>query len=503
MPKRSLHPGNGDTKKIEQLNQAVEAMRARADGQLGKVERTVEPLVRIAADLRDLPRQDFKERLKSQLLQGRTSMAIAEPVVTSRNRLTIGMPQITVKDAAEALAFYEKALGAVETFRFEVGGHIPHAEMRIGETLFGIAEEWPDGGRFSAETWGHSPVSFRIHVPDVDAFSARAVAAGMRVKMPLTDQFYGYREGNFVDPFGYTWSLVTVKEEMSVAEMRRRLEGLTRGPEGGETPAHDESATAVSPVPAGYRMVTPYLVVPDVNAVIDFLKTTFGAEETFRSVGGAGGYHCEVKVEDSMLMIGGGGAGVAWKGESVLGAFHIYVRDLDAAYQRALETGAKSLSEPADQFYGERTAQVIDAAGNHWYLATFKETGYKWQDAPKIQPYLHPLRVDPVVNFLKRAFGAQEMGRYTTPDGVVHHNTVKIGDSYLEMGEAQGPYQPRKAMFYLYVPDVDAVYKTALAAGAKSMKEPALQPYGDRVGAVTDVFGNEWWISTHIKDVAH
>ena len=288
---------------------------------------------------------------------------------------------------------------------------------------------------------------------------------------------------------------------MSVEEMHRRMERLTKGPEGGEITK--DKGKAVSPIPRGYRMVTPYLVAQDANVVIDFVKQTFGGEELFRAVGSAGGYHCEVRVEDSMLMIGGGGPGVAWKGESVLGAFHVYVRDCDAAYQRAVEAGAKSLQTPADQEYGERSASVVDGAGNHWYIATYKDTGYKWEGAPTIQPYLHPLRAEPVVQFLKRAFGAQELGRYTSPDGVVHHTTLKIGDSHLEMGEAHGPYQPMKSMFYLYVPNVDDVYRTALAAGAKAMNEPADQPYGDRVGAVTDIFGNQWWIATHVKDVAH
>ena len=128
----------------------------------------------------------------------------------------------------------------------------------------------------------------------------------------------------------------------------------------------------------------------------------------------------------------------------------------------------------------------------------------KSEGAPDIQPYLHPLRAEPVINFLKRAFAAEEVGKpHATPDGVVHHAMIKVGDSHLEMGEAQGPYQPMKSMFYLYVPDADGVYRTALAAGATSIKEPADQPYGDRVGAVKDVFGNQWWIATHVKDVAH
>jgi len=118
-----------------------------------------------------------------------------------------------------------------------------------------------------------------------------------------------------------------------------------------------------------------------------------------------------------------------------------------------------------------------------------------------VQPYLHPLRAEPVINFLKRAFGAEELGRYASPDGVIHHVTIKIGDSHMEMGEAHGKYQPMPAMFYLYVPDCDAVYRRALAAGATSISEPKDQSYGDRSAGVKDVFGNQWYISTHIKDM--
>src|SRR6202030_4305833 len=251
-----------------------------------------------------------------------------------------------------------------------------------------------------------------------------------------------------------------------------------------------------------YRMLTPYIVAQNADALIDFVKAAFGAEETFRSVGGAGGRHAEVRLGDSMMMIGGGGPGLAWRGDSHPGAFHVYVHDCDAIHKRALQAGAMSVHEPIDQPYGERSSTVKDEAGNFWYIATRSEGNYKWEGAPDVQPYLHPLRAEPVINFLKRAFGAQETGRYTAPDGVGHHTTIKVGDAFLEMGEAHGPYQPMKSMFYLYVPNVDAVYRTALAAGAKSMKEPAEQPYGDRVGAVSDIFGNQWWIATHVKDVA-
>jgi PhnB protein len=498
MPKRSLGQGKNDPKQIEQFNQAVEAMLSRVDGKAPKVEAGLAPLLRIVADLRDLPRESFKARVKSELEGGKRMSTVAEPVAAVRMSAS---PRLAFRDPAKAIEFYQRALGAKETFRFEVGGNIPHAEIMIGDSAIDVTGEWPEGGRFSAETLGSSPISISIRVPDVDAFVEHAVAAGMKLVREPKTQFYGHRDAFLEDPFGYSWGVFTVKEEMSVEEMHRRMQGMMKGPEGGEMPKQKKG---VSPIPSGYRMVTPYLIVPDVNAVTDFVKKTFGGEEIFRVVGSAGGYHCEVRVEDSMLMIGGGGAGVDWKGEARLGAFHVYVRDCDAAYQRALQAGGKSLQEPADQFYGERSGSVIDGAGNYWYIATRKVGNYKWEGAPDIQPYMHPLRAEPVINFLKRAFGAEQAGpRHASPDGVVHHVMIKVGDSYMEMGEAQGPYQPMKSMFYLYVPDVDAVYRTALAAGAKSLNEPADQPYGDRVGAVADVFGNQWWIATHVKDVAH
>ncbi len=270
-----------------------------------------------------------------------------------------------------------------------------------------------------------------------------------------------------------------------------------------ESTKHEEAKQpAVNPIPQGYRTVTPYIVAENADGLIEFLKNTFGAEEKFRAIGPAGGRHADLRIEDSALMVGGGAAGLAWKGKPIPSAFHIYVRDCDAVYQRALQQGATSITEPADQPYGERSAGIKDAAGNHWYIATYKGPNYKWEGAPTVQPYMHPLRAGPVMTFLKQAFGAQELGRHASPDGVIHHLMLKIGDSFMEMGEAQGPYQPMPAMYYLYVPDCDAAYQRALQAGATSLSEPADQPYGDRNAGVKDAFGNQWYIATHVKDVA-
>jgi PhnB protein len=511
MPKRSLgnngpnknDPKKIDPKKIEQLNRAVDAMLSRADGKAPSLEAGVEPLLRIAAELRELPRENFKARLKTELIEGRRKMTtVAEPVasepvaelVSGAAVRASATPRLAFKDTAKAIEFYKKALGAKEIMRFETGRGIPHADILIGDSTILLSDEWPEGGRLSAETLGYSPVQMSLDVDDVDSFAARAVAGGMKALGPIKDQFYGRREGSFVDPFGYTWNISTVKEEMSVEEMHRRMEKLTRGPEGGQmTPA-------VDPVRKGFKTVTPYIVTRNADSVIEFVKKTFGAEETERAVM-PGGIHSEVRIEDSMLMIGGGVPGVEWKRDAQLGAFHVYVRDCDAAYERAMEAGGKSLQKPTDQPYGERSATVIDPAGNFWYIATFKETGYKSEGAPTVQPYLHPLRAVPLIDFLKRAFGAEELGIYASPDGVIHHATLQIGTSHLEMGEANGPYQPMKSMFYLYVPDADAAYRRALTAGATSLHEPADQFYGDRSAAVKDAFGNIWYVASNVKQI--
>jgi PhnB protein len=480
MAKRSL---------FDQLDEAITQLLLAKEAPVGGLDAEIAPLVRIANDLRGLPRPAFQEQLKSELQRSTAMVTTAEPVTMAR---TVVGPRIAFKQTAKAIEFYKTAFGAKEVMRFAIGDQIPHAELAIGDSSIYLADEWPEGGRFSAETLGRSPISLTITVPDVDAFVARAVAAGAKVKLPVSNQFYGHREGTIVDPFGYTWSVTTLTEEMSVEEMHRRMQA--------EAPEQTRQPT-VAPIPKGYRTLTPYIVAEDAVGLLDFVQKAFDGELVFRSIGSAGGMHAEVRVGDSMLMMGGGGPGLKWTGKPKQFGFHFYVRDCDAMYERALAAGATSIHEPIEQSYGERSATVRDAGGNHWYIATYRGDNYKWEGAPDIQPFLHPLRAEPVIDFMKRAFGAEEIGRYATPEGVIQHATLKIGSSYLEMGEAHEQYQPMNGMFYLYVPDCDAVYLRAVAAGGKSVMEPTDHPYGDRSGAVQDAFGNEWWLATHIKDV--
>lgn len=255
----------------------------------------------------------------------------------------------------------------------------------------------------------------------------------------------------------------------------------------------------VKPMREGFHTITPYLIVHGAAGLIDFVKRAFGAEELYRGTGSAGGIHAEVKIQDSMLMIGGG---ETLSHPPTPTALHVYVKDADAVYERAVEAGAVSLHKPIDQPYGDREAGVKDQAGNHWYIATHKATGHTPEGLRAVTPYLHPRGAGEMIDFLKRAFGAEEQYRVQSPDGIVHHAVVKIGDSMIEMGEAHGQAQPMPTTFFMYVDDVDAWYDRAITAGADSCGTPADQPYGDRVGGVEDAFGNVWYLATRIKDAS-
>ena len=123
----------------------------------------------------------------------------------------------------------------------------------------------------------------------------------------------------------------------------------------------------MSQAPAGYHTVTPYLVVEDIEALISFLKDAFGAEESERVPGPDGvTRHAEVRIGDSVVMMGAAQEGYP----AMPAALYMYVEDTDATYASALDAGAESLMEPADQFYGDRNAGVKDSQGITWWIAT-------------------------------------------------------------------------------------------------------------------------------------
>ena len=126
---------------------------------------------------------------------------------------------------------------------------------------------------------------------------------------------------------------------------------------------------AAKPIPEGYHAVTPYLIGA-AGKVLDFVKSTFDAQETFRMPGPNNSIaHAEFRIGDSNLMISDGGQ----EYPAMPCSLYVYVNDVDATYKRALKAGAASLKEPANQFYGDRTASVRDAAGNIWGIGTHIE----------------------------------------------------------------------------------------------------------------------------------
>jgi PhnB protein len=253
----------------------------------------------------------------------------------------------------------------------------------------------------------------------------------------------------------------------------------------------------VMPIPEGFHTVTPYITVKRAEQLINFVKQAFGATETFRTTGSAGGLHAEVRIGDSMLMMGGS---EQMTHPETPTALHFFVPDADAVYQRALQAGATSIQAPSDQDYGERVGAVKDPFGNEWYIATNKGEHYIPEGLRTVNVYLHPGGADRLIDFLKEALGAEVVARYAGPDGSVAHAEVKIGDSVIEVGEAHGPYQPMPTMLYLYVEDVDAHYPRAVQAGGIAVQAPAEMPYGDRTAHVKDAFGNSWYLATHVKD---
>jgi PhnB protein len=254
--------------------------------------------------------------------------------------------------------------------------------------------------------------------------------------------------------------------------------------------------TTTAATEAGIRTVIPYLAVPPAVELIDFVKRAFGAQELLRTTGSAGGVHAEVLIGDSLLMIGGGGA---WTGEPTPTGLHLYVPNADEVYRNALEAGAESLYAPTDQPYGDREASVKDLAGNHWYIATHQTGGHVPTGLGTVTPFLHPRGAPALIEFMKQAFAAEELAIHRGPEDTIVHAMVRVGGSVIEMGEAHAEWGPMPTMFYLYVDDVDAWYRRALAAGATSEEAPALQPYGERRAAVRDAHDNQWYLAAPVS----
>ena len=132
-------------------------------------------------------------------------------------------PHLTIENAAQALDWYKRAIGAEEVSRaVGPGGEIMHAELRIGDSRIMLND--PIMGGKGPKAIGGSPAALWLYVEDCDALFNRAVGAGAQVRQPMGDQFWGDRCGTFSDPHGYSWTIATHKEDLTREEMNQRQE---------------------------------------------------------------------------------------------------------------------------------------------------------------------------------------------------------------------------------------------------------------------------------------
>jgi PhnB protein len=488
---------------IEQLDMIVSALLAPPVSRAGAArpfDESFAPVIEVLRDLKDLPRPNFKARLRADL-ERRAKMASTAVQSVPETRVT-ATPYLSVRNAAAAIEFYKKAFGATEVMRLmQPDGRMGHAEINIGGAKIFLADEFPEFGFPSPESLGGSPVHIQLEVPDVDESARRAVSAGAAVVRPVADQFYGERSGQFRDPFGYVWVLSTRKEDVSAAEMQRRIDKMSQAESA--LAREDAAPSAVSFIRRGFHTVTPYLIIPNAARWIDFVKQAFGAEEHFRAKRpGAEDLimHAEVKIGDSMIELADANAQFPATPCTLL----LRVGDPDAVYARAVQAGATAFDPVTDHDYGSRAGTVVDASGNRWHIFNPTPDNKIFGGFGTITPHLYPERPLDFINFLREAFGGEEIYRAETPEGIPHAQ-VRIGDSIVAFaggGGHTGLYTTMRATLHLYVPDTDALYKRALAAGATSIQPPTDQPYGDRSAGVTDPFGNRWFIATHVRDVA-
>src|SRR5579872_5487126 len=146
-----------------------------------------------------------------------------KPIPEGYHTLT---PFLTVRDAARAIEFYKQAFGAEARGEVAKGpdGKVMHAELKIGDSIIMLSDEFPEYGSLSPLSSGGAGMGLHIYLEGVDAAFDRAVKAGAQVEMPVMDQFWGDRYGKLKDPFGHKWSIATHTQDLSADEMKRGME---------------------------------------------------------------------------------------------------------------------------------------------------------------------------------------------------------------------------------------------------------------------------------------
>ena len=133
-------------------------------------------------------------------------------------------PYLVIRGASAAIDYYKKALGATEIMRMpQPDGRVGHAELKFGDAVVMLADEFPEMNIVGPATLGNTTVGLLLYVEDADATFDKAVSLGAKVTKPMADQIYGDRSGTLEDPFGHKWTIATHQEDVSPEEMRRRM----------------------------------------------------------------------------------------------------------------------------------------------------------------------------------------------------------------------------------------------------------------------------------------
>src|SRR6266436_824376 len=335
MPKRSL---------IDQLESAVQAMLARPEGGLARPDKGFDPglapLLRIARDLRDLPREDFKIRLRTNLkrslqMKNAAKQAISSDAPKQADTMPSGYhtiaPYIIVPRAGEFIEFLTNAFGGTE--RFRVGRDprselIMHAEVQIGNSIIELADAY--------EPIPAAPTAIHLYVDEAYSSFKRAIDAGATSIYEVGEHVSGDTQGAVRDPFGNLWYIAM---------------------KGDWTPAPGELVPSVQ----------PYLHLRGSERMIPFLEDAFGAVVTGGVPTSPEGHvlHATIRIGDNTLEIDEAHA----EFRPMPCHLHLHVDDADAMYARAIRAGATSIDAPSDKPYG-RSGGVKDAFGNSWYMTS-------------------------------------------------------------------------------------------------------------------------------------
>ena len=251
-------------------------------------------------------------------------------------------PYLAVRGAARAIAWYTDVFGAEEVGeRFtDVDGRIGHAEVRIGESVVMLSDEYPDFDANSPETLRGTSVALHLYVADVDAVAARAGRAGAQIDRPPEDQPYGDRSCTFHDPFGHRWTVATRIEDLSLDELQRR---------------NAETGFSVTAASRAGQLFYFTMAVRDGARANRFFTQLLGWQT--HASGQPDSYHIESLVQPGGL-----------HGQSEPGVdLYFVVDDIDEAVARVRELGGTA-DEP-ERYASGASARCTDDQGTPFFLS--------------------------------------------------------------------------------------------------------------------------------------